>query len=132
MIIEPLRKSKGSFFEGDYMKKVLFILIGVICSLNLVFAKSTQNQSTDSIIEDKEESNVVVKVDTHLDKKKVHKGEELIFSIIIEQSGGGDPYLYELDEPEFSGLELIKQYSKDTIFTDRRFKRELQKKRLIK
>ena len=130
--------------ESDIMKKILVFLILLIS--NFLFADSgevkTENSSINNVIsqsttensnpgqdsvtktDNKEESSVKVKVDTQIDKKKVRKGGGVTFSIIVEQSGGDEPYLFELESPELSGLELVKEFSEDTIFAGGQFRRD--------
>lgn len=101
------------------MKKVLTILIILICP---ILVRSVSEITKDEV-KNKEPSSVTVKIDTQIEKAKVRKGDEITFSIIVEQSGGNQPYLFELEEPELSGLQLIKIYSEDNIFPDGKFKR---------
>jgi len=137
-------------FESYIMKKIILGFLILLIS-NFLFADSGEvkkedssknnvisqsttenlNPAQDSTVGNnlktfptKEESGVKVKVDTQIDKKKVHKGDEVTFSIIVEQSGGNAPYLFELESPELSGLELVKEYSEDTIFASGQFRRD--------
>ena len=127
------------------MKKIILVFLILLIS-NFLFADSDgvkkEDSSTNNVIsqsttensnpgqdsatktDSKKESSVKVKVDTQIDKKKIHKGDEITFSIIVEQSGGDAPYLFELESPELSGLELVKEYSEDTIFAGGQFRRD--------